>query len=90
MIEVPPTSPQGLVRVCRWRQPLTAAGTKWLHSLGGRPTTGEPFLCLPGIHEYHIHSSHLNDPWENLRPRETYKLRYIIHRVQERFEVTNG
>lgn len=54
------------------------------------PVTGKPFLCLPGIREYHTHSSHLNDSWENLRSRESYSLRYIIHRVQSRFGDSNG
>lgn len=27
------------------------------------PTTGLPFLCLPGIREYHIHPQHSGDSW---------------------------
>ena len=54
------------------------------------PVTSKPFLCLPGIREYHIHPSHLNDPWDNYRARDSYKLRYIIDRVQQKFEVSNG
>lgn len=54
------------------------------------PVTGRPFLCLPGIHEYHIHSSHLNDPWENYRARDSYKLAHLVHRVCQRFGDTNG
>lgn len=67
----------------RWPQGGWAAGNP-------HPGTTKPFLCLPGIREYHVHPSHVNEPWANLRPRETYKLRYIVHRVQERFEATNG
>ena len=59
-------------------------------ALNPHPTTGKPFLCLPGIREYHTHSSHLQEPWAGLRSRETYKLRYIVHRVHERFNVTQG
>ncbi len=54
------------------------------------PTTNKPFLCLPGIREYHIHSSHLNDPWENYRTRASYHLSHILHRVWQRFGDTNG
>jgi hypothetical protein len=54
------------------------------------PTTGKPFLCLPGIREYHTHSSHLNEPWSNLRGRESYLLRYILHRVHSRYGDSHG
>jgi hypothetical protein len=54
------------------------------------PGTHKPFLCLPGIREYHTHGSHLGDRWDNLRGRESYRLRYIIHRVQQRFGATDG
>jgi Predicted metal binding domain len=67
----------------KWPQQGWSAGNP-------HPTTGKPFLCLPGIREYHIHSSHLGDKWDNLRGRQTYSLRYILHRVQSRFGDTNG
>jgi Predicted metal binding domain len=54
------------------------------------PTTGKPFLCLPGIHEYHTHSSHINDSWENYKAKGSYTLGFILHRVWQRFGVTNG
>lgn len=54
------------------------------------PVTQKPFLCLPGIREYHIHSSHLNDPWSNYRGRESYKFGHLLHRVWQRFRDTNG
>jgi hypothetical protein len=31
------------------------------------PTTGRPFICMRGTREYHTHSSHLNDHWDNYR-----------------------
>lgn len=49
----------------------------------------KPFLCLPGIREYHTHPSHLGDRWENLRPQETYQIRGIVDRVHQKFEATN-
>jgi hypothetical protein len=45
----------------------------------------KPLLCLPGIREYHTHESHLGDLWENLRPKESYRLRYIVERVHQKF-----
>lgn len=54
------------------------------------PRTRKPFLCLPGIREYHTHDSHLNDKWEDLRSRETYKLLHIVERVNQKFGETNG
>src|SRR5258706_394570 len=29
----------------------------------GHPDTGRPFLCLPGIREYHNHPQHTGDDW---------------------------
>ena len=54
------------------------------------PFVARPFLCLPGIREYHTHTSHLGDSWEGFRLRGTYRLRDIIDRVQQRFEDSNG
>ena len=31
-------------------------------------TDDVPFLCLPGIKEYHDHPGHTGDPWELHRP----------------------
>lgn len=58
--------------------------------LDRHPSTGKPFLCLPGIREYHTHPSHLSESWEGFRLRGTYQLRGIVDRVQQRFEDTNG
>jgi hypothetical protein len=30
---------------------------------GLHPTTGRPFLCLPGVREYHAHPQHSGDDW---------------------------
>ena len=54
------------------------------------PTTEKPFLCLPGIREYHTHSSHVGDKWEGYRARGTYRLRDIVDRVDQRFNDSNG
>lgn len=31
--------------------------------IDGHPITGQPFLCLPGIREYHTHPQHTGDEW---------------------------
>ena len=49
----------------------------------------KPFLCLPGIREYHSHQDHRNDLWINRRTLESYKLRYIVDRVHQKFSRTN-
>ena len=58
--------------------------------LNSHPSTGKPFLCLPGIREYHTHSSHLGDMWERYRPLSSYSLLGIVDRVQQRFNDSNG
>lgn len=35
--------------------------------VGGHPETGLPFLCLPGIREYHRHPQHSGDDWLRYR-----------------------
>lgn len=57
---------------------------------GVHPRTNGPFLCLPGIREYHTHDSHLDHKWEALRPLHTYGLRYILERVYQKFGTTDG
>ena len=58
--------------------------------LESHPSTGKPFLCLPGIREYHTHPRHLGDAWEGYRQRGTHRLRDIVDRVQHRFEDSGG
>ena len=58
--------------------------------LDRHPSTGKPFLCLPGIREYHTHPNHVGDKWEGYRLRDTYRLRDIVDRVDQRFNDTNG
>jgi hypothetical protein len=31
--------------------------------IDGHPDTNEPFLCVPGIREYHLHPQHTGDDW---------------------------
>jgi len=45
---------------------------------GAHPATGRPFVCMAGAREYHTHSSHLGDVWENYRKRDGYTLGGIL------------
>lgn len=35
--------------------------------IASHPYTRLPFLCFPGIREYHSHPQHTNDPWDAYR-----------------------
>ncbi len=56
----------------------------------GHPVTRRPFLCLPGVREYHEHPSHLNDLWAPLRALDSYTMLPLMHRVQQRFGDSDG
>lgn len=45
------------------------------------PATGRPFLCVPGIREYHIHPQHSGDSWLLYRDRGEGTLSTICERV---------
>jgi hypothetical protein len=45
---------------------------------GIHPATGRPFVCMAGAREYHIHSSHVNDSWENYKRKAAYTLGGIL------------
>lgn len=45
------------------------------------PVTGKPFVCMAGIREYHTHSSHLNDLWDNYKIRAGYDLGGILSQL---------
>lgn len=62
--------------------------TGW--NAGEHPRTGQAFLCLPGIREYHTHPNHLQDLWAPLAGRDSYRLLELVDRVHQKFEVSNG
>jgi hypothetical protein len=43
--------------------------------------TGRPFVCMAGVREYHTHSSHTGDLWDNYKNRSGYDLGDIITQV---------
>jgi hypothetical protein len=48
---------------------------------GPHPNTGRPFVCMRGTREYHTHSSHLNDHWDNYRGQDGMNLPGIIMQI---------
>jgi Predicted metal binding domain len=38
------------------------------------PATGRPFVCMAGAREYHIHTGHVSDSWDNYKRKEAYTL----------------
>jgi hypothetical protein len=56
---------------------------------GPHPTTGRPFICSPGALEYHIHSSHVTDHWENYKGKSSFDLGGIITQIWNAWRKTN-
>lgn len=52
--------------------------------IDGHPDTGRPFLCLPGIREYHNHPQHTGDDWLLHRAIGTGRLAVICEHVWQR------
>lgn len=48
---------------------------------GPHPATGRPFICMRGTYEYHVHPSHVTDPWENLRRSPAYSLIGLLYQL---------
>lgn len=45
------------------------------------PITGRPFVCHPGSKEYHTHTSHTDDLWDNYKNKSGYNLGGILTKV---------
>jgi Predicted metal binding domain len=65
--------------------------TSYWHATGwqpaGSPTpTAEPFMCMAGIREYHTHTSHVTDSWENYKNQSDFDLGGIVSKVTEVFQ----
>ena len=45
------------------------------------PVFKRPFLCMPGIREYHQHPSHVRDVWSNYRGKPDYALGGILDQL---------
>lgn len=40
-----------------------------------------PFLCIPGVREYHEHPAHTDNPWLNYRTRGEGKLLFLLDQL---------
>jgi hypothetical protein len=54
------------------------------------PITGRPFICMRGSREYHTHSSHTSDSWDNLKGLEAYSLGGILTQIWHAWLKGNG
>lgn len=64
------------------------AGSGVLNS-GPHQLSGRPFICTPGSLEYHTHTSHINDHWENYKGKPAYDLGGIITQIWNAWRKTN-
>lgn len=48
---------------------------------GPHPQTGLPFVCMRGSREYHTHTSHIGDCWDNYRGTAEFTLGGIVTQV---------
>lgn len=49
--------------------------------IDAHPDTGQPFLCVPGIREYHTHPQHTGDDWKLHRDQGKGSITTICERV---------
>jgi len=45
---------------------------------GIHPATSRPFVCMAGTLEYHTHSSHVGDSWNNYKSKDAFTLGGIM------------
>ena|SRR5579859_2602496 len=48
---------------------------------GPHPVTGRPFVCMAGTREYHTHTNHTSDLWDNYKTRSGYELGGILTQI---------
>lgn len=49
--------------------------------IDSHPDSGMPFLCIPGIREYHAHPQHTGDSWLLHRPQGEGRLTTVCERI---------
>lgn len=67
--------------------PQLPADTSSVFNQGAHERTGRPFICMRGSREYHTHSSHVTDRWDNYRGKpgnDIGGLLYQLWRVWKR------
>lgn len=48
---------------------------------GPHPITRRPFICTPGSREYHTHTSHVGDLWDNYKNQSGFDLGGILTKI---------
>jgi hypothetical protein len=56
---------------------------------GQHPVTQRPFICTPGSLEYHTHSSHIGDGWDNYKGKSSFSLGEILTQVYSAWLTTS-
>jgi len=57
-------------------------------NVGAHSVTGRPFICSPGSFEYHTHSGHTNDLWENYKNKSDYDLGGMLTQIHNAWSKT--
>lgn len=57
---------------------------------GAHPATGRPFVCMRGAREYHTHSSHTSDLWDNYRGQSGMDLGGIVFQLWQAWKRSVG
>ncbi len=71
------TDPPSLAYMANWEATQELPFEAWPKGAGvvqQHPVTGKPFLCRPGMREFHTHYQHGDEPWDkyrgHIRPRD--------------------
>lgn len=54
------------------------------------PTTGRPFVCLPGFREFHTHPSHLSETWSDFRGLPGMNLAGLLSQLSSAWRKAKG
>lgn len=65
-------------------QAIELLGSEARNSLLIHPLTGRPFLCIPGLQEYHSHPQHTGDDWLLYRGKGPGRLAVVCDTVWRR------
>ena len=59
-------------------------------NMGPHPATQRPFVCMRGAHEFHTHPSHISDPWDQLKDKDSYSLGGILTQLWNAWHKGSG
>ncbi len=52
-----------------------------IFNAGPHEQTKRPFICMIGVREYHVHSSHRADAWANYKSHGNYTLGNLVEQI---------